>query len=163
MAKHAKPMTFPKGILFIVLLCLIIFTLLFIYKNELINLFYKPNTITENSNQKMIILPNDTQSDLPSEEFIETITGAEYLEISSFALDCSSNKSEVTASIKNNSLEIHNDLNILITFLDKNNNIVTTLTCPIKSIGPNEIKHTYGIVNLDLSNCIDYEISLLNK
>ena len=163
MAKHAKPMTFPKGILFIVILCLIIFTLLFIYKNELINLFYKPNTITETPNKKVITLPNDTQSDLPSEEFIETIADAEYLEVSAFTLDCSSNKSEVTASIKNTSSQVHNNLNILIAFLDENNNIVTTLTCPIKSIGPNEIKHTYGIVNLDLSNCIDYEISLLNK
>lgn len=163
MAKHAKPMTFPKGILFIVLLCLIIFTLLFIYKNELINLFYKPNTITETPNKKVITLPNDTQSNLPSEEFIETITGAEYLEISAFTLDCSSNKSEVTASIKNTSSQVHNNLNILITFLDENNNIVTTLTCPIKSIEPNEIKHTYGIVNLDLSNCTNYEVSLLNK
>ena len=163
MAKHAKPMTFPKGILFIVLLCLIIFTLLFIYKNELMNLFYKPNTITKTPNKKVITLPNDTQSNLPSEEFIETIAGAEYLEVSAFTLDCSSNKSEVTASIKNTSSQVHNNLNILITFLDENNNIVTTLTCPIKSIEPNEIKHTYGIVNLDLSNCIDYEISLLNK
>ena len=163
MAKHAKPMTFPKGILFIVLLCLIIFTLLFIYKNELINLFYKPNTSTETPNKKVITLPNDTQSNLPSEEFIETITGAEYLEISAFTLDCSSNKSEVTASIKNTSSQVHNNLNILITFLDENNNIVTTLTCPIKSIEPNEIKHTYGIVNLDLSNCTNYEVSLLNK
>ena len=163
MAKHAKPTPFSKNIIFIVLLCLIIFILLFIFKNELINLFYKSNTVAETTNKKIITLPDDTQSDLPSEEFIETITGAEYLEISAFTLDCSSNKSEVTASIKNNSSEIYNDLNILITFLDENNNIVTTLTCPIKSIEPNEIKHTYGIVNLDLSNCTNYEVSLLNK
>lgn len=164
MAIHAKPITFYKRILFIVLLCLIIFTLLFIYKNEFINLFYKPNIVSETSNNENPIQnPTNTSSDASSENAIKTVVGAEYLEISVFSLDCLSNESEVIASIKNNSSEIHNNLNILITFLDENNNIVTTLTCPIKSIKPNETKHTYGIVNLDLSNCTNYEVSLLNK
>ena len=163
MAKHAKQITFSKGILFIILLCLIIFTLLFIYKNELINLFYKPNTVTETSNENLITIPTNTPTDNSPENIIKTVVSAEFLEISAFNLNCSSNQSEVTISLKSNSSEVHNNLNILITFLDEKNNIVATLNCPIKSIEPNETKHTYGIVNLDLSNCTNYEVSLLNK
>ena len=163
MAKHAKPTFFNKKIFLIILLFILALILLLIFKNKIINLFYKSTTVATTTNENVIISSNTESTDASAKKTKKTVIGANYLEILSFNLNYSLNNSEVSSSIKNNSSETHNNLNLLITFLDKNNNIITTLNCPIKSIEPNETKHTYGIVDLDLSNYAHYEISLLEE
>jgi len=147
MAKHAKISLFNKKKFFIILFFTILLIILFVFRDNLISLFYNSDIVTTESSA--IILDSQPETTV-SESFIKTVLGAEYLEVSAFTLNCLSNSSEVSASIKNNSTETHNNLNLIITFLDENSNIVTTLNCPIKSIEPNEEKSTYGIVDLNL-------------
>lgn len=165
MEKQINFKLFYTKIIIIISLCLIVIALLFIFKDNVINLFSKANTVTEESNNKnAIIFADDPQQvDTSSENFIDTVIGAEYLKFSTFTFNCSPNNSQISTSIKNESSDLHINLNILITFFDENNNILTNLTCPIKSIEPNEIKSTYGIVDVDLSDCTDYEVRLLTN
>lgn len=120
-------------------------------------------------NKEPITYNNTTESNIDNKESYASVStketlvvkGAEFLEISGIYINSDEpNSSTVSAQITNTSNETHENLDLYIVLLDKNNNKLTSLDCKITKISPNEEILTYSSLSIDLFNCVNYYIAL---
>lgn len=91
-----------------------------------------------------------------------TVNGAEYLEITGVYINSDNpNLSTVAARLKNNSDQSYENVNIRINLFDKDNNEITFLDYKIDKIEPHGEASTFAALEKDLSNCVNYSITLI--
>lgn len=148
MSKHSAPrkkLNIKKVFSFIFLILLIILSIFFI------------NFIKEHKFQKTTLNESEIKHN-NNEEIIstKTVENAEYLEITGLDITCKDGFSTIKTTIKNNSSDTLTNFRLDISIFDSNNNLVTELSNPIKSISPDESVESFGVVNKDISDTYTY-------
>ena len=138
----------------ILLLVLVIITIVI----AIYYFFIHEHISSDNTNNIQVIYET---SEIVSTSEPLVVKGAEYLEIIGVYINSDNPKrSTVSTKIKNNSNETHENIELSITLLDKNDKTITTLDCKINNLEPNEETVTYTALMEDLSNCINYFITI---
>lgn len=154
-----------KRILTIVLLSIflivaILVSIFFIYKYYLKDILVNSNNTLDQENLGSYYEPTKKAN---TEESL-TVTGAEYLEITGLYLNTDNpNISTVAAKLKNTTNISYDNVSLRITLLDKDDNVITSLDYKINNIEANGEASTFAAVKQDLSNCVNYSISLEKK
>lgn len=103
-------------------------------------------------------------SDIVNTKKSLVVKGADFLEIVGVYINSDNPKlSTVSTRIKNTSNEVHENIELRITLLDKNDNTITTLDCKIDKLEANEETITYGALMQDLSDCVNYFVAIRKK
>lgn len=152
---------FFKFILFIVIFSLIVFGIYFCY----VHFIKKADNYTEkneNINDE-IVYENAAAYELTEEgnaEEIVKVEGADYLEITQFNVIPDSKLSTVSATFKNTSDQVCENISLLITLYDNNNEEITSLNYNIDKIEANGETLAHAAVKRDLSNCTTCTVAL---
>ena len=150
-----------KFILFIVIFALIALGIYFAYEHFIKN---KDNNTEKNENvNSEVVYENAASYELTEEgdtEEIVKVEGADYLEITQFHVIPDPELSTVSATFKNTSDQVHEDINLLITLYDDNNEEITSLNYNIDKIEANGETLAHAAVKRDLSNCTTCTVAL---
>ena len=150
-----------KFILFIVIFALIALGIYFAYEHFIKN---KDNNTEKNENvNSEVVYENAASYELTEEgdtEEIVKVEGADYLEITQFHVIPDPELSTVSATFKNTSDQVHEDINLLITLYDDNNEEITSLNYNIDKIEANGETLAHAAVKRDLSNCTTCAVAL---
>ena len=145
MAKHFKKTKTSAKALFILIVALCCM--------QLIQQFTKISFAPQN---------NDGENELYKPN-IHTFSNASYLQSENFSLTVEDGISTINATIINNSAETLNNLKCLYCLMDSTNNIVYSFDISINSIEPNTTSSFACMAMLDLSNVVDYSVSLFEQ
>lgn len=145
---------------FLVILMLIICGILvYIFRDSIFNTSNISSTFSDISNPEKVITSNTT-----IQESLKKAVGAEYLEIENLDIRYTdSGAYSVGATIRNISSQSYQNIPLILTLLDKDNNIIATLNCYIDDIEANSNIQVYSIIKKDLSNFSNYSLSLNNN
>lgn len=150
-----------KFILFIVIFALIALGIYFAYEHFIKN---KDNNTEKNENvNSEVVYENAASYELTEEgdtEEIVKVEGADYLEITQFHVIPDSELSTVSATFKNTSDQVCENINLLITLYDDNNEEITSLNYSIDKIEANGETLAHAAVKRDLSNCTTCTVAL---
>lgn len=150
-----------KFILFIAIFALIALGIYLAYEHFIKN---KDNNTGKNENvNSEVVYENAASYELTEEgdtEEIVKVEGADYLEITQFHVIPDSELSTVSATFKNTSDQVHEDINLLITLYDDNNEEITSLNYNIDKIEANGETLAHAAVKRDLSNCTTCTVAL---
>ena len=109
----------------------------------------------------------DTQINEPTEK-VEikttlTVNGAEHLEVTGVYINSDNPElSTVAARLKNHSDQSYENVNIRINLFDTDNNEITFLDYKIDKIEAHGQASTFAALEMDLSNCVNYSLTLIN-
>ena len=150
-----------KFILFIAIFALIALGIYFAYEHFIKN---KDNNTEKNENvNSEVVYENAASYELTEEgdtEEIVKVEGADYLEITQFHVIPDSELSTVSATFKNTSDQVCENINLLITLYDDNNEEITSLNYSIDKIEANGETLAHAAVKRDLSNCTTCTVAL---
>ena len=150
-----------KFILFIAIFALIALGIYLAYEHFIKN---KDNNTGKNENvNSEVVYENAASYELTEEgdtEEIVKVEGADYLEITQFHVIPDSELSTVSATFKNTSDQVCENINLLITLYDDNNEEITSLNYNIDKIEANGETLAHAAVKRDLSNCTTCTVAL---
>ena len=150
-----------KFILFIAIFALIALGIYLAYEHFIKN---KDNNTGKNENvNSEVVYENAASYELTEEgdtEEIVKVEGADYLEITQFHVIPDSELSTVSATFKNTSDQVCENINLLITLYDDNNEEITSLNYSIDKIEANGETLAHAAVKRDLSNCTTCTVAL---
>lgn len=132
-----------------------LFTTNFIYMNQKYRSISNKNTSNRQSKNEPTVTGIAEFSDNLRVE------NAEYLIIQDFNINNTNPEfPKISANVFNNSDEVQNDINLTISLLDENKNVITTLTYSFDEIEVNNSKILYTVLKRNLTNCTYYSASI---
>lgn len=146
MAKHYPKNKNPKRILVLLLFFIVFFVFLVL-----------PQITLKNK------LPEEKTEYQISKSDIHPIYNITFLQSHSFTLTVQDGITTINATISNNSAESINDLKCVYSLIDCYNNLVYSFDISINNIEANNSSSFACMAMLDLSNVVDYSVSLFEQ